>query len=431
MVDTVTVDQSTKAPSSGLPGISLNNPQRISYGSFLLNNYRWLAGGMLLMLCSSFGQTYFISLFSQQIRADFGLTHGDFGQLYMLATLASAATLLWAGKSLDHFKIATVAGCVFFGLAVFSLSMGLISGIAGLVITLYGLRLFGQGMMTHTAMTAMGKWYVAARGRAVGTAGIGYHLGEGVIPAIIIAALSLFNWRHLWLAGAIMLLLLVPVIAGLFHTERKPGTQELKEAISGHHWTRKEVLKDPLFALLCLGILAPAFIGTAHFFHFIHITEYKQWNTAWASKTFMVLAMMTISWSLIAGWLIDKFSAKRLLPFFLLPLGFGSLILASSSHPWALIVFMALLGFSYGISESLFGALWPEIYGTRHLGSIRAMAVATMVVASALGPGLTGTLIDAGIGYNTQLWAMGAYAIGCSFVMWFVSLKLIERSKQV
>ncbi len=408
----------------------MNNPQRISYGSFVLTNYRWLAGGMLLTLCSSFGQTYFIALFSEQIRADFGLTHGDFGQLYMIATLASAATLLWAGKSLDYFKIAKVAGCVFFGLAVFSLSMGLISGIPGLVITLYGLRLFGQGMMTHTAMTVMGKWYVAARGRAVGTTGIGYHLGEGLMPAIVIGALGLYNWRHLWLAGALLLLLMVPVIVGLFRTERIPGTQELNEAVNGHQWTRKEVLKDPLFALLCLGILAPGFIGTAHFFHFIHITEYKQWDTAWASKTFIALAIMTISWSLIAGWLIDKFNAKRLLPFFLLPLGLGSLVLASSSHPLALIAFMALLGFSYGISESLFGALWPEIYGTRHLGSIRAMAVATMVLASALGPGLTGTLMDAGIGYNAQLWAMGAYAIGCSVLMWFVSLKLIERSKQ-
>ena len=407
----------------------MNNPQRISYGSFVLTNYRWLAGGMLLTLCSSFGQTYFIALFSEQIRADFGLTHGDFGQLYMLATLASAATLLWVGKSLDYFKIAKVAGCVFFGLAVFSLSMGINSGIPGLVITLYGLRLFGQGMMTHTAMTAMGKWYVAARGRAVGTTGMGYHLGEGLMPAMVIGALSLFNWRHMWIAGAVLLLLMVPVIYGLFRTERKPGTQELNEAVSGHHWTRKEVLKDPLFALLCLGILAPAFIGTAHFFHFIHIAEYKQWDTAWASKTFMALAIMTISWSLIAGWLIDKFNAKRLLPFFLLPLGFGSVILASSSHPLALIAFMALLGISYGISESLFGALWPEIYGTRHLGSIRAMAVATMVLASALGPGLTGTLMDAGIGYNKQLWAMGAYAIGCSALMWFVSLKLIERSQ--
>ncbi len=348
----------------------------------------------------------------------------------MVATLASAATLLWLGKVLDHASIALVAAGVFTGLALFSLSLGLASNTFALLLTLYGLRLFGQGMMTHTAMTAMGKWYVAARGRAVATAGIGYQLGEGVIPFIIISALSTFYWRHLWFVGAGLLLLVAPVIWLLFRRERLPNSAEAEIAATGHQWTRAEVLKDSLFYLLCFGILAPAFIGTAHFFHFIHIAEYKNWDTTWASSTYMALAISTIAWALISGWLIDKYSAKHLLPFFLLPMGAGCLALAVSSAPSALVAFMILLGISYGISSSLFSALWPEIYGSKHLGSIRAMSVAVMVLSSALGPGATGTLMDLGVSYNTQLWAMGAYAFGCSFLMANISRRLIARGMQ-
>lgn len=346
----------------------------------------------------------------------------------MLATLASSITLLWLGKTLDHFRIAVVAASVFAGLATFSLAMGKINSVPALLIVLYGLRLFGQGMMTHTAMTAMGKWYVAARGRAVATTGMGYHIGEGLMPGIIVVALTMVSWQSIWLVACALLLLLVPIIYLLFSRERQPGSEEQKQADAGHQWTRKEVLRDSAFWILCLGVLAPSFIGTSHFFHLIHITEYKQWAQGWAASSFLLLAAMTIIWTLIAGWLVDRYSARHLLPYFLVPLGLGCLALAASDHPYVLFLFMGLLGISYGISSSLFGALWPEIYGTKHLGSIRAMAVAAMVLASALGPGITGTLIDSGFSYNSQLWIMAVYALICALIMRSVSKSLIART---
>ena len=68
---------------------------------FITNNSRWLLGGFLLTFFSAFGQTYFISLSAGNIRAEYNLSHGDFGLLYMLATLASALTLPWLGKIVD------------------------------------------------------------------------------------------------------------------------------------------------------------------------------------------------------------------------------------------------------------------------------------------------------------------------------------------
>ena len=77
--------------------------------TFMGRNARWLAGGFLLCFFSSFGQTFYISLSNGDIRREFDLSNGDFGLLYMAATLASAATLPALGWTLDRFKAWQVA----------------------------------------------------------------------------------------------------------------------------------------------------------------------------------------------------------------------------------------------------------------------------------------------------------------------------------
>jgi MFS family permease len=138
------------------------------------------------------------------------------------------------------------------------------------------------------------------------------------------------------------------------------------------------------------------------------------------------MSVTTAAFALIGGWLIDRFSAVRLLPLFLLPMAIACFVAAWLAAPWAIFVFMALLGVSYGFSSTLEGALWPEIYGTRHLGSIRSVVVAAMVLSSALGPGVTGYLIDAGVDYSLQLAAMGAYSLAATLLMLGVSRKLMK-----
>ena len=135
--------------------------------SFLKSNQRWIGGCFLLTVFSSFGQTFFISQFSKQIRATFELSDGDFGLLYMVATLASAITLVWLGKIVDRVSVAQVSAAIIVCLSIACCVMSLAGSIMMLFVALYGLRLFGQGMMTHTSQTAIGKWYSTDRGRAI------------------------------------------------------------------------------------------------------------------------------------------------------------------------------------------------------------------------------------------------------------------------
>ena len=89
---------------------------------------------------------------------------------------------------------------------------------------------------------------------------------------------------------------------------------------------------------------------------------------------------------------------------------------------------MILLGISYGISSTLFGALWPEIYGAVYLGSIRSVTVSASVVATAAGPGLTGTLIDRGIGLPQQMNYLGLYCLLATVALGIASVRLRRRT---
>jgi MFS family permease len=397
---------------------------------FLRDNARWLAGGFLLTFFSSFGQTFFISLSAGDVRREYGLSHGDFGLIYMVATLGSALTLPKLGQIVDRHSAQKVALVTMPMLALAAVMMSFSSSVVVLVLSIYMLRLFGQGMMTHNAMTAMARWFSAQRGRAVSVTTLGHNAGEAVFPLLFVLVAGLVGWRNSWLlAAAVLMLFALPVIFGLIAVERAPRASDpVSTKPVARDWTRAEVLGDPLFYLLLMGVMAPGFIGTTIFFHQVYLVELRGWSLELFAGSFTFMAAMTITFALIAGQLVDRVSAVSLLPTFLVPLGLSCLALGLLEAQWSVFVFMALLGLSYGFSSTLFGALWPEIYGLKHLGSIRAVMVAILVFATAMGPGLTGYLIDLGIALPAQIVVMGLYCLAMVAVMSVVTRRLRQRS---
>eukprot|EP01047_Picozoa_sp_COSAG01_P005505 COSAG01_NODE_189_length_22626_cov_14.868868_9_plen_412_part_00 len=394
---------------------------------FAFRNARWLLGGLLLTFFSSFGQTFFISLFSGEIRAAFDLSDGEFGAIYMAGTLASAVTLIKLGKTLDRFSISAVSLCVICALAIACLGMSFVNSWMLLLVVIYALRLFGQGMMTHTSQTAIGRWYDADRGRAISLTSMGHQIGEALFPAIVLVLLGLYDWRVTWQICAVALVVVaMPSIVLLMRVEHRPNVDgHLKIANKTRDWTRGEVVRDGVFWILCLGILAPAFIGTSVFFHQVRIIESKGWSSNVFAFSFLILSVTTVLFTLIAGQLVDRYHARRILPVFLLPLGVACLVLGLGRDPSAIYGFMFLLAISYGFSSAIFGTIWPETYGTAHLGSIRAVAVAAMVFASAIGPGITGWCIDRGIGFDFQLLVMAGYCLFAAVAM-IAAVKILE-----
>lgn len=396
--------------------------------TFLRANFRWLACGFLLTLFSSFGQTFFIGLSGSEIRRTFHLSGGAFGGLYMLATLGSALTLPWLGRLLDIMPAWRVALFVLPALAASCLIFPFMPNVVGLAIGLYLLRLFGQGMMTETAYTVVGRWFSANRGRAISLIVPGHQTGEAVLPLAFVLISSWLGWQGAWvLAAATILLVAFPLIVFLLRIERVPQSEVVSADIPAvRDWTQAEVVRDPTFWLLLAGVLAP-FIGTTIFFHQGYLIDLRGYDRLAFAAAFPVMAVTTVIFGLVCGALIDRYSAVRILPFFLFPLFIAILVAALVTPVWGIYLFMLLFGVSYGFTSTLLGALWPEIYGTAHLGGIRAITVSGMVLATAVGPGLTGTLIDAGVALPTQLLWMAGWCVIASGVLFFVSHQLRRR----
>ncbi|MFN0263026.1 MFS transporter [Tepidamorphus sp. 3E244] len=399
---------------------------------FLADNARWLAAGFLLTLMSGFGQTYFISLFSGEIRGELGLSHGGFGTLYGAATLLSAVTIVWVGRLADLPNAALVGVIVSLMMALAAVTMSFATVPIALFFAIYGLRLFGQGMMTHVSQTLMGRWFVATRGRAIAISGFGFPVSEATFPVTVVLLLTVLGWREVWLIAACVLVFVsAPVLWWLLRADRTPTARSTAsgeaEAPVQRQWTRGEVLRDPVFFFLLPAFLAPSFIGTGVFFHQVHLTEEKGWELAWFASFFPVYAASQVGTSLVTGFLVDRWSARHVLPFVLVPQGIGAALLGSTGDPMVVPLTMATFGMTAGMMSTVSGSLWPEIYGVLHLGAIRAMAISAMVLSTAAAPFVLGLLIDAGVSFDSQLFGMATYMFCASVLLVPVARMLLAR----
>ena len=126
--------------------------------SFYIKNFRWLYIVFILTFCSAFGQTFFISLYSAEIRQAFNLSHGQWGLIYSIATLSSAILILFVGGYADKLSARMMSSIVIFGLMAFVFGMAINSSFIFLIFIILGLRFFGQGMLGHLSMVYCGKW---------------------------------------------------------------------------------------------------------------------------------------------------------------------------------------------------------------------------------------------------------------------------------
>ncbi|WP_108836868.1 MFS transporter [Tateyamaria sp. Alg231-49] len=397
------------------------NSASLNLLTFLKENRNWLSAGAVLTLLSSFGQTYFISLFAAEIRMDFGLSHGGWGAIYSLGTTASAAVMIWAGGLTDVLRARTLGALVLAGLAAACLAMAWNPYVALLPVVIFALRLTGQGLCSHIAIVSMARWFVATRGRALSIASLGFAAGEALLPLIFVALLGIFHWRSLWVVAACVAILGIPLLLRLLKTERTPQSMADENQSLGMgeaHWSRNAALRHPLFWFMVPAILGPSAFNTAFFFHQVYFAELKGWTHLSLVSLFPLYTGVAIAAMVISGVALDRFGTARLITLYQLPMVIAFLVFSvatSLGHAAIGFVFLAL---TTGANSTLPNAFWAEFYGTRHIGSIKAMATAVMVLGSAIGPGVTGILIDLQVDLPTQFIGVAFYFVLASVCMW-------------
>lgn len=398
--------------------------------TFIRSNARWLFAGGVMMFATSFGQTFFISIFARQIMETYALSDGDWGTLYAIGTTASGLTMIWLGGLADRFRARALITVLLIIMSVFCLAMAFNSSVWLLPVVIFGLRLSGQGMLNHVAMISMVRWYTTTRGKAIAIANLGFSIGEAFLPMIIVAMIVCVSWQIIWVAAAALSVFFMLLLRFLLMKERTPQSiTETTQAvgIGGMHWTRAQAIKHPLFWLLIPVVITPSMFTTAVFFQQVHLAEAKGWQHVHLVAMFPGFTAMGVVAGLIFGLAIDKWGSIRILPFMLIPLAIGLLVFSNFNSLTAGLIALLLMAVTQGGTGTVSVAFWSEIYGTKHVGSIKALAVAFMVFGSAIGPLMTGRLIDYGYSFPTQMPAYVIYIIAVCGLTYYATQRFLRK----
>lgn len=295
------------------------------------------------------------------------------------------------------------------------------------------LRQSGQGLMSHVAFTSMGRYFDAQRGKATALVAMGFAAGEAILPIAAVAAIASVGWRYSYMGVAVLVLVLVLPLSLWLLRGHQQRHQNYERELQKHEqqapemattsranvvsWRRRDVLKDYRFYLLIPGVSATSLVSTAMFFHHLNLADEKGWSHTFVTSNYLLYSLMAVITAVITGQLIDRFSARVVMPFTLLPIAAALALINLVDSYWVIWPYMVLLGVGSGVSQTAQAALWPECYGVRFLGSIKSLFWTLVVFASALGPVWLGFLVDQGYAFQQAVLTMVVYLLLATALM--------------
>ena len=386
--------------------------------------------GFIFTFFSSFGQSFFLGIFNTSIRETLSITHGQFGSIYASATLCSSLLLIWVGKKIDDINIFRFAIYVTLLLSFSCFFFSKISSIVFLFIAIFLMRFSGQGMMSHTATTTVSRYFTKSRGRALSICWFGLSSAEFILPVLMVFLLSLTTWQNIWTVIALLILIFLPIASFFLVRTVKLDTRESTEGEEFKEenikqWKRIEVIKDYKFYIVSMNMLAMPWIATGVFVYQSFITESKNWGPFVIAQSFMSYSVFSVITLLISGFLIDKFTSRKLLIFMNIPLFLSTFVIIYFDAQFTAFIFLGLIGISNGLANVLGSSTWAEVYGVKYIGSIKALTTALMVFSTAFGTALFGILID--IGFSIEKIAIiSALYILISFILLFLVRKKLN-----
>jgi predicted MFS family arabinose efflux permease len=398
-------------------------------------NKKVIIYGFIFTFFSSFGQSFFLGLFNAPIRNELGITHGQFGGIYASATICSSLLLIWVGKKIDDYRILNYSFFVVALLFISSLFFSFINSIYFLAVGIFLMRLSGQGLMSHASTTTISRFFEKSRGKALSTIWFGLSTAEFILPVLMTYFFLIYSWRTVWQGIAILIILFLPfvilnTIKSVNLDSREKDINPNSKKIKIKSWRRRDVIKDYRFYIVSLNMLAMPWMATGIFVYQSFITESKMWAVYTIPKAFMVYSITSIVTLFLSGFLVDKFTGRKLILFMNLPLLLAMYVLFKFNHEIFAYIFLGLIGVSNGLANILGSSTWAEIYGVKYIGSIKALTTAFMVFSTAFGTAIFGFLIDNGFTIENIAFVGGAYII-ISLVLLIIFRKTIEPVRTI
>ena len=391
-------------------------------------NKKVIIFGFIFTFFSSFGQSFFLGLFNAPIRNELGITHGQFGNIYATATIFSSLLLIWVGKKIDEYQIIYYSFFVILLLFFSSLFFSFINSIIFLSIGIFLMRFSGQGLMSHTSTTTISRFFEKSRGKALSTIWFGLSSAEFILPVLVTYLFVIYSWRSVWQGIAIIVIIFLPLVVLNTIKQIKLDSREKdldpKKNFKIKSWRRREVIKDYRFYIVSLNMLAMPWIATGVFVYQSFISDSKMWNIYTIPKAFMVYSLASIITLFFSGFLVDKFTSRKLIPIMNIPLLISMFVLFYYQQEISAFIFLGLVGISNGLANVLGSSTWAEIYGVKFIGSIKALTTAFMVFSTAFGTAVFGLMIDNGFSIENIAFVSGIYIVISLFLLILIRNKL-------
>ncbi len=358
----------------------------------LLRSYpRYLSYGFLHFFFSFVGQTFFISLFVAGISEDRGWATETFSGIYSAVTLCAAFMLPLIGRQIDRFRVRYISTATALVMIGGCLILATTIHWVWLAVGILAVRLGGQGVMTLTASTAIGRFFTTTRGKSLSLSILGISAAEIIIPPLATAFIITNGYRSMWLVAAAMLaLIFLPLVWLLIRRsdlfQRADTVAAAAQDDTQVSWTRGQVLRDRRFQLIVPTILFMPFVFTGLVFNQSDIALMRNYTPTLMALGLSLYGLTRGIMLFTAGILVDRYGAGRLLLFILLPAmaGLVAFILAEAS--WSVPALFFLAAITGGSITVVAPALWAERYGPRFLGSIKSTVGLLSVLSSAAAP---------------------------------------------
>tara|TARA_B100000029_G_scaffold502540_1_gene577973 strand:- start:4073 stop:4942 length:870 start_codon:yes stop_codon:yes gene_type:complete len=279
-------------------------------------------------------------------------------------------------------------------------------------------------MMSHTATTTISRYFTKSRGKALSAGWFGLSAAEFILPVLIVYLLAIYDWKNIWLTISIIVIIFLPIVSYFLVKNLNFESRETKKDEDSPYnkikeWKRIEVIKDYRFYIICANMLAMPWIATGTFVYQSFILESKNWGPFIIAQSFMAYSILSVITLFFSGFLIDKFTSRKILIFMNLPLLLSVIVIILFDSSITAFVFLGLIGISNGFANILGSSTWAEIYGVKHIGSIKALTTALMVFATAFGTALFGIFIDKGFSIEEIAIISGIY-ISISLIFLFL-----------
>ncbi len=368
--------------------------------NFFLFDPLLLLYGFLIIFFASYGQTFFIAIFNNDIKNYYNLTDGQFGLVYALSTTLSSILLVNFAKLIDFIDLRVYSIIITLGLLIPCIAIYFFSSnVLYLFIILFGLRFFGQGAMTHAGITSMTRYFGKDKGKAISVGNLGGMFGVMILPIIVVYLYQYLNFKQIWLLASLSLIIFLPILYFILYNQndrQKKFVETVKD--ENNNWKTIDVIKNKQFLIYLPITSSFSFIGTGLMFHQIFIITQKGWTTEMLGTGFIFLGAFSIIGLMVAGPLIDTLNPRKAIIYLLIPIFIGILVLVYFQNFIFLLVYMSLYGFNLGLSAPFIGSLWAELFGLESIGTVKAVFHAIVVLVSALSPVVFGYIIDWGFG---------------------------------